>query len=50
MAEQEVAESETRRMDDGFPDEIARLLHLVKRLEHENTALRRELATRRIAA
>ena len=47
MAEQELAESQHRSAGDGIADEIVRLLKLVRRLEHENAALRRELAAAR---
>ncbi len=47
MAEQELAESQHRSTGDGITDEIVRLLKLVRRLEHENAALRRELAAAR---
>ena len=50
MAEQELAEWEPQYLDDRRPDEIGRLLNLVRRLEHENASLRRELATRPLAA
>ena len=48
--EQELAESEWQSTGDGFTNEIGRLLKLVRRLEHENDVLRRELATRRLTA
>ena len=50
MAEQAVAESESPRTGERVTDEIVRLLKLVRRLEHENASLRRELATRPLAA
>lgn len=50
MAEQELAQREPGSMGERFPDEVTRLLKLVRRLEHENAALRRELATRPVAA
>jgi hypothetical protein len=50
MAEQSIADYAPRAMRDGTSDEVARLLKLVRRLEHENAALRRELATRSRAA
>ena len=50
MAEYGVAESEQQRAGEGVTDEIVRLLKLVRRLEHENASLRRELATRPLAA
>ena len=43
MAQTERAESE-RWTDDGVAEEIVRLLSLVRRLEHENAVLRRELS------
>jgi hypothetical protein len=51
MAEQELAESQP--MQDargGITEEIARLVKLLRRLEHENAALRRELGARPAAA
>ena len=50
MAEQELAESEWQGAGDGFTNEIARLVKLVRRLEHENDILRRELAGRPLTA
>ena len=51
MAEQtEVLESEHQAGRQGAPAEIVGLLKLVRRLENENASLRRELATRRLAA
>jgi len=47
MAEQELAESEPRGARDGVADEMVRLLGLLRRLEHENAVLRRELAAAR---
>ena len=45
--EAERAESEPRGTDDGIAEEIVRLLSLVRRLEHENAALRRQLSIAR---
>jgi hypothetical protein len=45
MAEPQRAESEPRGPGDGVGDEIVRLLKLVRRLEHENAALRRQLSS-----
>ena len=51
MAEQELSEAYDPRRGDLGMQEIGRLLRLVKRLELENAALRRELAsTRPLAA
>jgi hypothetical protein len=47
MAQQELAESQPGAARDGATDEIVRLLKLVRRLELENAALRRELAAAR---
>jgi molybdenum-dependent DNA-binding transcriptional regulator ModE len=47
MAEQDLVESQPRGARDGVTDEIMRLLKLVRRLEHENASLRRELAVAR---
>ena len=47
MAEPERAESEPRGARDGALDEIGRLLSLVRRLEHENASLRRQLSIAR---
>ena len=44
MAELERAESRSRGAEDRVTDEIVSLLRLVRRLEHENTALRRQLS------
>jgi hypothetical protein len=47
MAEQELSESQP--MQDargGITEEIVRLVKLLRRLEHENAALRRELGAR----
>ena len=47
MAEQELVESEPQQQSgDGITNEIGRLLKLLRRLEHENASLRRELGTR----
>lgn len=51
MADQELAESQPMRgVRDGITDEVVRLLRVVRRLEHENAALRRELAEARPVA
>ena len=50
MAEHEVVESERQPSREGISDEINRLLKLVRRLEHENASLRRELSSRPLAA
>jgi hypothetical protein len=50
MAEQQLARREPGIPGERFPDEVSRLLKLVRRLEHENAALRKELATRPVAA
>jgi hypothetical protein len=50
MADQELAESEPQYAGDGITNEIGRLLKLLRRLEHENAALRRELGTRALTA
>ncbi len=47
MAERERAESQEPVRQDGVTAEIARLLGLLRRLEHENASLRRELASAR---
>jgi hypothetical protein len=47
MAEPERAESEPGSARDGARDEIGRLLSLVRRLEHENASLRRQLSIAR---
>jgi hypothetical protein len=48
MADQELAESQPWVAGDGrVTDEIVGLLKLVRRLEHENASLRRELAVGR---
>jgi hypothetical protein len=43
----ERADSEPRGSGDGLTNEIVRLLSLVRRLEHENASLRRQLSTAR---
>jgi hypothetical protein len=50
MAEQDLAGSQPRGFRDGVADEIVRLLKLVRRLEHENASLRRELSIARPVA
>ncbi len=50
MAEHGLAESESIHTTESVTAEIIRLLKLVRRLEHENASLRRELAARPIAA
>jgi hypothetical protein len=47
MAEPERAESEPSGATEGARDEIWRLLSLVRRLEHENASLRRQLSIAR---
>jgi hypothetical protein len=47
MAQPERDESEPRRTDDRVAEEIVRLLSLVRRLEHENSVLRRQLSIAR---
>lgn len=47
MDQSERAESEPRGAGDRVTDEIGRLLSLVRRLEHENASLRRQLSTAR---
>jgi hypothetical protein len=50
MADQELAESEPQHSGDGITNEIGRLLKLLRRPEHENAALRRQLGTRALTA
>jgi hypothetical protein len=50
MAQPERDDAETQGPGDGVTDEIGRLLSLVRRLEHENAILRRELANARPVA
>jgi hypothetical protein len=51
MAEQDQVEaSQPRGARDTVTSEISRLLKIVRRLEHENASLRRELATARPVA
>jgi len=47
MSEQQSREPSESASKDTITGEIGRLLGLVKRLEHENASLRRELATSR---
>ena len=50
MAEPQPTETSLEGVRDAAAPEIARLLGLVKRLEHENASLRRALASRSLPA
>jgi hypothetical protein len=47
MVEQQLAKPQDKTFSNGITDEVIRLLKLVRRLEHENASLRRELAAAR---